>query len=206
MIKDLTGLEFGLLTVDGFSHIDKKRRSYWLCCCECGNKTVVRKDCLTTGNTKSCGCFNSKCRIKPNSNRKHKLYRVYYSMRERCHNPNDKQYFNYGARGIKLCDEWLSSYDAFYEWALSHGYKEGLTIDRRDNNQGYSPDNCRWITQAEQTNNTRRNKWITFNGKTLNIEQWAKEININPVTLWHRLNSLNWSVERALTTPVANKV
>lgn len=105
-----------------------------------------------------------------------KLYRVLASMKNRCYNKNEPGYKNYGGRGIKVCDEWRNSYEAFESWALSHGYAEGLSIERIDVNGNYCPENCKWATQLEQCNNMRRNIRVTYLGKTQTLAQWAKEL------------------------------
>lgn len=162
MYKDLTNMRFGKLTaikIDHFKDAKRCRRTYWFCKCDCGNTSIVRSDCLTTGNTKSCGCGNTTFREKPNSIKKHKLYRVYWGMRQRCYNSKQKHYDRYGGRGIAVCDEWLNSYESFYEWSMKNGYKEGLTIDRINNDGNYEPSNCRWVTiQEQQKNKTQRRK------------------------------------------------
>lgn len=105
-------------------------------------------------------------------------------MKKRCYNQSDKAYKYYGARGIKICDEWLlGGSKAFVKWALENGYQDNLTIDRINNNGNYEPSNCRWIDKKTQANNTRRNKRITINGKTKTISQWADYTNINYGTL-----------------------
>ncbi|MBQ7405302.1 MAG: hypothetical protein IJV90_02655 [Candidatus Methanomethylophilaceae archaeon] len=124
-------------------------------------------------------------------------------MKQRCYNPKVSNYHNYGRRGIAVCDEWLDDFQAFYDWAISHGYESGLSIDRIDNDGDYSPSNCQWATRTEQSNNTRTNKHLTYNGKTQTINQWARELNIGDGTLRTRLN-LGWDVEKTLTTPVRN--
>lgn len=156
-LKDLRGYKFGKLTVVSFSHMIGKH-SYWKCICECGNEHTVRSDCLKNGLVKSCGCLNTNDREKPDSIKKHKLYRVYWGMKQRCYNPNQKHYNRYGGRGITVCDEWRNDFQAFYDWSMSHGYKEGLTIDRIDNDGNYEPSNCRWVTQAEQNLNKTQRK------------------------------------------------
>lgn len=159
--KDLTNQKFGKLTaieIDHFQQCEKSRRVFWKCVCKCGNTTVVRSDCLTSGKTQSCGCYNVTCRQKPQSIKKHKLYRVYWGMRERCYNSKNKHFDRYGGRGIIVCDEWLNNYESFYNWAMENGYKEGLSIDRIDNDGNYCPSNCRWITIAEQQKNKTQRK------------------------------------------------
>lgn len=121
-------------------------------------------------------------------------------MKERCNNPKNKQYKYYGAKGVKVCYEW-NDFEVFYNWACKSGYKDGLTIDRKDVNGNYEPSNCRWITQQEQANNTTRNRNIEYNGKIQNITQWAKELDIDRNTLYARFRN-GWSVEKAFTTPV----
>ena len=116
------------------------------------------------------------------------LYRVWCHMKERCDNPNNKRFKHYGARGIKVCDEWQHSYKAFEEWALSNGYKPGLSIDRINNDKGYSPWNCRWSTYTEQNRNRGKyNRLITYNGKTQCISAWAEEVGLTDSALRRRI-------------------
>jgi hypothetical protein len=196
-LKDLTNLEFGKLTVIELSHI-KSRKSYWKCLCSCGNETTVRSDCLRDGNTKSCGCLNFEPKGIIHNMHNTKLYHVWASMKDRCSNLKNKKYEYYGGKGVKVCESWLE-FLPFYNWAIENGYKEKLTIDRIDVAGNYEPNNCRWITQQEQSENTTSNRNIEYNGKTLNITQWAKELNIKRATLNARLNN-GWSIERAFTT------
>lgn len=160
-LKNLQGLRFGKLTVISFSHMVGKH-SYWNCLCDCGNDHIARCDCLKSGSVKSCGCMNTIDREKPTSTKKHKLYRVYWGMKQRCYNPKTKHYNRYGGRGITICEEWLNSYDVFYDWAMTNGYQDSLSIDRIDNNGNYEPTNCRWATQAEQAINKTQRKSAEF--------------------------------------------
>lgn len=201
-IRDLTGQKFGQLTVikraDDYILKNGRRKIMWLCECDCGNKNViVRGEDLRSGHTKTCGCSWGQHHGKRNT----KLYGVWKSMKERCGNPNCKSYKIYGAEGKKVCDEWIHNFQVFYDWAIENGYKDGLTIERKDGTKGYSPDNCKWATREEQMNNIRNNRYITYNDKTQTIAQWAKEMNINYNTLIFRLDNLNWDLEKALTTP-----
>lgn len=132
---------------------------------------------------------------------KNKVYYIFYSMKQRCYNPNNKSYKNYGNRGIKICDEWLSNFINFYNWAMDNGYKEGLSIDRIDNNKSYSPENCRWTNRKIQNLNKRNNKYLTFNNKTMTISEWEKELNLKSDRIGYRLR-YGWSIERALTEKV----
>lgn len=197
--QDLSGQKFGKLTaikvvdepVKGGNH--KK----WVCLCECGNKTVVTSDHLKKGDIKSCGCYfwgGSDTRI----------YRIWAHIKDRCYNKNHKSYADYGGRGITVCDEWLESSKAFYDWSIANGYKDGLTIDRIDNNKGYYPDNCRWTTSKIQANNTRWNHNITYKGETKSIQLWGEELGIKPNTLLYRIRR-GWSIERAFTTPTVKR-
>ena len=131
-----------------------------------------------------------------------KLTSVYYNMLKRCHDPKNKGYKDYGARGITVCDEWRNDCCIFYKWARDNGYKEGLTIDRIDNNKGYSPDNCRWTTWKVQTVNRRNTRWILFNGEKKTLKEWSEALNISYQILADRIYRYGWSIERALTTPV----
>lgn len=120
-------------------------------------------------------------------------------MKQRCYNPNDADsYIYYGARGIKVCDEWKDDFSAFESWAMSHGYRDDLTIDRIDVDADYCPENCRWATPKEQSNNTRRNRYITYNGETKTLTEWAELTGIDYQVLAHRFNK-NWSAEDAFS-------
>ena len=125
------------------------------------------------------------------------LYKKWCGMKRRCNTPSDSAYARYGGKGIKVCQEWNDSYMAFYEWAMETGYKPGLTIDRIDNAKGYSPDNCRWATIAQQNRNYSRNHLITYNGRTQCVADWAIELGINGTTILFRLKS-GKPIERVL--------
>lgn len=129
-------------------------------------------------------------RYLPKHGGKHdKLYRVWCGMKERCNNPHNKKYERYGGRGITVCDEWSNDFGAFRDWAYSHGYADGLTIDRINNNANYTPDNCRWVTRAEQNRNYSRNRMITYMGKTQCVSDWSKETGIKSATITWRIKN-----------------
>lgn len=132
---------------------------------------------------------------------KTRLYRCYRDMRSRCDGLKKHDVKNYFGRGINYCAEW-KTFEPFMEWALSNGYDDNLTLDRINNDAGYSPSNCRWVTRTVQNNNTRQNRNITYNGETHNLEEWAKILRINRHTLQSRLDLYKWSVEKAFTTAV----
>ena len=132
-----------------------------------------------------------------------KLYFVYHKIKDRCYNPNERGYKNYGGRGIVMCQEWLNDFMSFYNWAIESGYSEEskrgeYTIDRIDNDGNYEPSNCRWITIREQQKNKRNNRYITFNGETKTLTDWSLSLGFSDDTVRRRLKD-GWSVERALT-------
>lgn len=129
------------------------------------------------------------------------LYRRYRHMKERCMNPNSKAYGRYGGRGIKVCDEWLDSYDSFEKWALENGFEPELAIDRIDNDGPYSPDNCRFVTLKENNQKRRTTRYFTINGETRNLQQWCDAYGINRGTVNARLKH-GWDILDALTRPV----
>ena len=118
---------------------------------------------------------------------KQRIRRIWNNMKHRCYNQNDSCYHIYGARGITVCDEWLKSYRPFYDWAMANGYSDDLSIDRIDNNKGYSPDNCRWATAKQQAMNTSRNRLLTYNGQTKTLGEWAEESGVYYSKLRNRL-------------------
>lgn len=167
-IKDLVGCKYGKLTVMELSHV--KGNAYWKCSCECGNTKVVNSNELRKGDTKSCGCYNSKKsseRLTTHGFSKEKLYKVYCSMKERCENKNNKSYKNYGEKGIRVCKQWKSDYVLFRDWAIENGYKPGLTIERINNYKNYDPDNCKFVTRYEQAQNKRNTLYVGTTNLTL---------------------------------------
>lgn len=132
------------------------------------------------------------------SRRQERLYGIWKGIKVRTHNTHHKDYKYCGAKGITICDEWDKSYEAFKEWALNNGYRDDLTIDRIDNSGNYCPENCRWADLYTQANNKSNNHLITYNGKTQNMTQWAREIGVCRELIKDRLKS-GWSVEDALT-------
>lgn len=133
-----------------------------------------------------------------------RLYDIYYAMIKRCYNPtteNNKK--NYHDKGIVVCDEWLQDNKAFFDWALSHGYDDNLTIDRIDNNKGYSPDNCRWVTMYEQNQNRNDTIKVKYNDEIHSIVEWIAKLNLklSRTTIRDRLIRNGWDVEDAFFTP-----
>lgn len=177
-LKDLTGLKFGKLLV--IKRVEGKCTP-WLCLCDCGNEIVVRGTNLRSGNTTSCGCF-----CEHHGKRKTKLYGVWATMRNRCYNENVKVYYRYGGRGIEVCEEWKNSFTCFHNWAISNGYKEGLTLDRIDVDGNYEPSNCRWVTMKIQNNNRRDTISVEINGEKHTLREWSELSGINWGTIRRR--------------------
>lgn len=205
-ILDIKGKRFGkLIAIERVKNVKKKVS--WKCLCDCGKETNVLTTNLTSNRIKSCGCLKNQKLIERSTkhNQRHtKLYEVWKTMKQRCSNPNHISYHNYGGRGIIVCDEWKNNYQAFYEWSIKNGYKEGLSIDRINNDGNYEPSNCRWADRFTQNNNTRQNKPITINGVTKTIHQWANEYNIPVNLVRNRIYNLHWDIVKALTTPKNN--
>ncbi len=209
---DLTGQQFGRLKVISYAGIDNRGKALWKCECKCGNFIVVAASNLKRGITKSCGCLRLELSSKrmADKNLKHgdsrrRLYRIWCGIIQRTQNVNNCNYHKYGEKGIAICVEW-EEYENFKEWALINGYKDNLTIDRKNNKKGYTPDNCRWITTQEQNRNTTRNRVIEYRGKKKTIVEWAEIYGMKYQTLSSRLNKLGWSIENALETPVKGKM
>lgn len=192
-VVDMTDLVFGRLTVIKRTENDKQGNAMWLCKCECGKEKIVLGHSLRQRKTNSCGCLlseSSRNRMK-NLLTKHgmastKLYRVYSSMRERCEKTSCSEYHRYGGRGITVCDEWKNDRNSFFKWALENGYKEGLQIDRSDNDGNYEPSNCKWVTPLENCNNTSKNVFLEWNGERHTLSEWARITGINVSTIYSR--------------------
>ncbi len=187
MEKDLVGQTFGRLTVvEKLKDRDKFGNVLWRCLCSCDKHTeiIVPTYVLTSGHTKSCGCLSTEKAkerfTKWTSEEKELLDNHYANMMSRCNIVTCREYKNYGGRGIKVCDEWSNSDTGrrdFVVWAMNNGYKPGLSIERIDNNGPYAPWNCRWATNKEQCNNTRRNVFIEVKGHRLTLKQWSEFLN-----------------------------
>lgn len=208
--KDLSGQIFGRLTAISLYRRDEKSNSYWLCKCICGNESVVRIGDLTSGNTKSCGCYHTEknARLIAERNKTHnesgtRLYNIWRGIKQRCRYKRNVSYKNYGGRGIDVCNEWYNSYETFRDWALLNGYEDELTIDRVDNEKNYEPDNCKWSTHKTQANNRRSSKIITHNGHSKTLSQWAEHLNVKKSTLSMRLQS-GWSESETLDKPIGS--
>lgn len=173
----------------------------WLCQCECGRTVIVSGANLRNGHIKSCGCYRSEIARKNATKhglRQTRLYKIFHGMKKRCYTPTAINFSIYGGRGITICEEWLNDFQAFYDWAMSNGYADDLSIDRIDVNGNYEPSNCRWVSMKEQVNNRRANRFITYNGETHTLSEWSNIVGINIKTLHKRLRD-GWSAEDALT-------
>jgi len=201
--KDLTGEKFSRLAVIEFYGLNKHQRTLWQCRCDCGRVTVVSGSNLTKGATKSCGCLRSellsnrltKHGMATNGDR-HSLYKRWASMKARCTNPNEYAFKNYGARGISVCDEWLH-FEPFAKWSLKNGYENHLELDRIDNNEGYYPGNCRWVTAQKNQLNKRNNNRITIKNVTKTLSEWSRESGISIQTIKSRMR-YGWSCDDLL--------
>ena len=185
-VKDLTDQYFGRLHVIERAENSKDGRARWLCECECNNRKIILGKHLVSGKIQSCGC------LQKESITKHgmcgtRIYSIYRGMKDRCYNQNMSEYHNYGGRGISICDEWLNDPSAFFKWALENGYSDDLTIDRKDNDGNYCPENCQWSTFVEQQNNKSNNTYLTKDGETHTVAEWSRILGINPSTISTRL-------------------
>lgn len=202
---DLTGCRFGRWTVLE-RDLNNKHDTAWICRCDCGTERSVRAICLINNRSKSCGCLRNE--INAQKYYKHggihdRLYHIWSSMKQRCYNPNSRNYNDYGGKGITICEEWLNSYDSFKKWAFENGYDSNAeqfecTIDRIDFNKGYSPDNCRWVSAQIQNNNKRNVISYEYNGETHTLYEWSVLLNFNCDRARRRLYD-GWTFEDAIT-------
>lgn len=190
---------FGQLRVVATGRKKSDGRSIAVCKCSCGSDDrQIRFDALTSGRTVSCGCIHKE-RTSTHKMSKHRHYKRWWGMIDRCSNKKNPSYAHYGGRGIKVCERWLDINN--YIADLPDGYFEGAEIDRIDNNGDYEPGNVRWATTSENCDNRRTRHSIEFMGQAKSITAWAKDIGINEATLRDRLFTSNWSIEKAITTP-----
>jgi len=203
---DITGQKFGRLTAMNRAP-NSGDRVKWLFKCDCGNQIITDGASAKTGKTRSCGCLDKEVKIKTHT--KHglsgeRIYSIYKGMTQRCYNSSNKKFKIYGGRGIKICDEWLNDRTTFFEWAFKNGYNDNLTIERIDSNKGYSPDNCKWATYAEQNRNTSQNFHVTIDGEDKIMADLAKEVGINRGILSYRIKT-GMTPEEAISVPITRK-
>lgn len=194
---DLTGQKFGKLTVLGVA--DKQGEKHrWRCQCECGQETVVFGDNLKRGRTGSCKC-QWKESVTKHGQSHSDIYSIWCGIKERCTNPANSAYHNYGGRGITIAEEWLHDFQAFADHIGPRPGPE-YTCERMDNDKGYQPGNIKWATRAEQLRNKRNNVRYEYKGESLTMKEWAQRFSLPLSTLRGRLR-IGWSIERALETP-----
>lgn len=210
LVNDLTGKRFGRFYVIGVAD-DGQRKTSYICQCDCGNIRKVRADGLTSGRSKSCGCYKRESdsrnvksvpAYKTFEERGFKsggtrLYNIWQGMRNRCKNENNPCYERYGGRGIRVCDEWNNDFVAFHDWALANGYAYDLTIDRIDVDGDYEPSNCRWATNEQQSINRRSNIHIKIGNATKTLSEWCKifEVDYKKVNARYKRNGFE-SIDR----------
>jgi hypothetical protein len=189
---DITNNKYGLLTVLGYVGEGK-----WHCICECKEEKIVKTARLTTGHVKSCGCLTKTNAVKHNAI-KTKEYMTWTNIKARCNNPNNTAYKNYGARGIVICKEWLNSFENFFKDMGECPI--GFSIERIDNDKGYTKDNCIWASPKIQAMNRRSNFIVTYKGKEKPLKQWCDDLNLNYKKVFARIRQLGWTVDKALSS------
>jgi len=198
----IAGEKFNKLTVLNKTNEKANKTYLWLCECECGNLTKVKKWNITSGNTRSCGCLKVESIKKVGQQnishgmRYTKIYKIWESMKRRCNNEKAERYASYGGRGITYCEEW-EKFDGFYEWVKESGYKEGLSIDRIDVDGNYEPSNCRWVTLEQQSFNKTNSRKVHYKDKELTIAELAKKTGKSYHLLYQRIVKLGWSVSES---------
>ncbi len=181
---DIAGLRFGRLTALSRYGVSPSGKVMWNCRCDCGKSTIVDGGAMRSGNTKSCGCYNDEATAArftkhgyEKVNRKSRAYMIWLSMNQRCSNPASSDYAYYGGRGIDVCESWRASFLAFLSDMGDPPI--GASLDRKDNNAGYKPSNCRWVTRKEQANNMRGNILLVVNGESFTMSQFGALHNLS---------------------------
>ena len=180
----------------------KNKKTYASFLCRCGNKHIARVYSVKIGKTKSCGCYTAKFRTK-HGRRNTTEYRIWQKMKRRCLVEKDKDFPNYGGRGITICKDWEESFEKFYR-DMGDRPSKNHCMERVDNNKGYCKENCVWATFKEQANNRRSSRWITYNGETKTLSQWCEQFNIIPQTFLSRIQR-GMSIGQALSKPVRKR-
>jgi len=204
-LKDLSGQKFGRLTVISRAQNNIQNRAMWNCVCDCGGGKTTLGVTLRNGRTKSCGCLRSELNIERftvHGCTNTPEYAIWMSMKQRCNNPSNKEFSNYGNRGIKICERWYT----FKNFLADMGNKPGnnFSIERVDNSKGYNPDNCIWGTGFEQANNTRKNVFLDIKGEKNTVAQWCRLSGVSVQTVHYRLRH-GWEHEKAVFQPAKTR-
>lgn len=213
-VHNPVGERYGRLTIVEELPRTKAKDGHMLrvmrCVCDCGNEKITKYVSLRNRHTQSCGCWWREAPLKHGGSTKDseykRLYHVWCAMRNRCINPDDKNYHNYGGRGIKICNEWLNDFPSFRDWALANGYdpeapQGETTIDRIDVDGNYEPLNCRWTDVETQANNKRDTVSVTHDGETMSVSQWIRRGGTVCKSVYQNRIKKGWDKESALFTP-----
>ncbi len=198
---DLCGQRFGRWLV-----VRHDAGRLWICDCDCGTRAPVDSYSLRKGRSNGCSnCHPARGNRKTHGKKPARLYNIWCGMKARCSNPNEPAFARYGGRGIRVCEEWGTSFETFRDWALASGYERNLTIDRIDNDGNYGPGNCRWATYAQQNRNYSRNRPVMYQGREILVCDLAVEVGLPQDVLKNRILRYGWDVERAVSTPVRSR-
>lgn len=207
-VNALAGTQRGDLSIIKIDHFEPKKGNYWLCRCKCGKEVILPTNRLMSGSSRSC----PDCGKRKNAERAAKrltthglsknnprLFAIWKEIISRCSYKGDTGYKYYGAVGLAIADEW-KEYPAFYEWAMSHGYRDDLSIDRIDNAKGYNPDNCRWETDKVQGVNHSNSILVTINGTTMCLNDWARAAGVwrQTVYKWRKAGIMEQKISKRL--------
>lgn len=176
----------------------------YICKCDCGTIKSILRTGVTSGKTKSCGCFNRERASRENSTHgksTHPLYGVWRGIKQRCLDANSQSYPRYGGKGTTVCEEWKDSFQVFYDWAMKSGYRKGLSIDRIDNTGNYEPSNCRWADIYIQANNMSSNKILEVFGDRDTLANLVKKYGKASYSVINYRLERGWEIERAFTQP-----
>ena len=211
-LEDLTGRRFGRLTVL-YRAENQNNMVRWHCVCDCGNEVdVLARNLKKPGHSTSCGCYQNEVRSAVHTKhgfRKTRAYDVYCGIKDRCNNQNNPRYSSYGGRGIKMCPKWESDPAAFCEWAYANGFREDAeygetTIERNDNNRGYSPENCSIKPLKDQANNRRTSLFITHNGVTKTLAQWRDLLGMTQNQAYRYIVKKKYTIQRLIDEGIVN--
>lgn len=205
---NLSGARYGRLIVLGVSSLRTKAgNALHKCVCDCGNETLVSAGHLKSKGVVSCGCYR-RDRLTTHGLRRTPLYDVWSKIVDRCENPNNKDFKWYGGKGVTICPAWRTDVAQFYEWAQGAGYIKGLTVDRKDNALGYTPENCRLVPACRQQRNKTNNRIVSYLGVDMCLEDAIESAvsqmpaGVTPKTVRSRVSGYGWTFDKAISTPL----